>query len=65
MAEGRLTVISRAGQPVPKAPPPPPPYPPAPPKARRTGRGSLRGRIRMPATFDDPPATIAEAFGVR
>ncbi|MGW8884013.1 prevent-host-death protein [Streptomyces sp. NPDC055749] len=59
--DGRLVVISRAGEPVPKVPPLLPP----PAKVLRAGRGSLRGRIRIPANFDDPPATIAEAFGVR
>ncbi|MFC9243512.1 hypothetical protein ACFT7S_05495 [Streptomyces sp. NPDC057136] len=58
MTDGRLVVISRAGEPVPQVLPPPP-------KVLRAGRGSLRGRIRIPANFDDPPATIAEAFGVR
>ncbi|MFC9620381.1 prevent-host-death protein [Streptomyces sp. NPDC056930] len=55
---GRLVVISVAGEPVPK---------PLPPRAlvRRQGRGSLRGRIRIPVTFDDPRASIAEAFGMR
>ncbi|WP_328905864.1 prevent-host-death protein [Streptomyces sp. NBC_00234] len=69
LIDGRPAVVSRAGEPVPMVlppPPPPPPLPPPPPpKVLRTGRGSLRGRIRIAATFDDPPATIAEAFGVR
>ncbi|MBO0918113.1 prevent-host-death protein [Streptomyces laculatispora] len=55
---GRLVVISKAGEPVPRA---------VPPRVlvHREGRGSLRGRIRIPATFDDPRAGIAEAFGMR
>nr|WTB33699.1 prevent-host-death protein [Streptomyces sp. NBC_00830] len=55
---GQLAVISKAGEPVPKVLPPRP-------KVQRPGRGSLRDRIRIPANFDDPPATIAEAFGMR
>ncbi|MET8330041.1 prevent-host-death protein [Streptomyces sp. NPDC005181] len=55
---GQLVAISKAGEPVPKVLPPRP-------KVQRPGRGSLRGRIRIPANFDDPPATIAEAFGMR
>lgn len=64
LIDGRPVVVSRAGEPVPMVLPRPP-LPPPPPKVLRTGRGSLRGRIRIAATFDDPPATIAEAFGVR
>ncbi|NYE42954.1 hypothetical protein [Streptomyces fulvorobeus] len=63
MNDGRPIVVSRAGEPVPMVPPPPPP--PSPPKVLRVGRGSLRGRIRIAADFDEPPATIAEAFGMR
>lgn len=54
---GSLVVISRAGVPVPEVPPMRP--------VCRPGRGALRGRIRLPATFDDPRGGIAEAFGVR
>ncbi|MEU8506697.1 hypothetical protein AB0C40_18590 [Streptomyces brevispora] len=58
MIGGQLVVISEAGEPVPRV---------LPPKVlvHRQGRGSLRGRIRIPATFDDPRAGIAEAFGMR
>ncbi|MFG2408320.1 hypothetical protein ACGFR8_29055 [Streptomyces brevispora] len=63
MIGGRLVVISEAGERVPRVLPPrvlPPEV-----LVRRQGRGSLRGRIRIPATFDDPRAGIAEAFGMR
>lgn len=55
---GQLVVVSEAGEPVPKVLP-------ARALVRRQGRGSLRGQIRIPAGFDDPRASIAEAFGVR
>ncbi|MER5891781.1 prevent-host-death protein [Streptomyces sp. NPDC001876] len=56
--DGQLVVISEAGEPVPKVVP-------ARALVRRQGRGSLRGRIRIPAGFDDPRGSIAEAFGMR
>ncbi|GAA2411234.1 hypothetical protein GCM10010433_07840 [Streptomyces pulveraceus] len=58
MVGGELVVISRAGEPVERALRPRP-------KVRRQGRGSLRGRIRIPANFDDAPASVAEALGMR
>jgi hypothetical protein len=58
VAGGRPFVISASGESVPEVP------------ARRRpvcrqGRGSLRGHIRIPVTFDEPRASIAEAFGMR
>jgi hypothetical protein len=32
-------------------------------RAHRTGRGSLRDRIRIAEDFDELPADMAEAFG--
>jgi hypothetical protein len=32
---------------------------------RRTGRGSLRGKIHIPDDFDELPDDIADAFGTR
>lgn len=55
---GQLVVISKAGRPVVR------PLPPR-PQVRRPGRGSLRGRIRIPANFDDAPASVADALGMR
>ncbi|WP_148083831.1 prevent-host-death protein [Streptomyces sp. 840.1] len=65
LVDGRLIVISRAGQPVARRllQPPSPPRPQ--PQWRRPGRGSLRGRIRIPADFDDARASVAEALGMR
>ncbi|MFJ9685411.1 type II toxin-antitoxin system Phd/YefM family antitoxin [Streptomyces bacillaris] len=51
-------VISKAGEPVAKVVP-------LRPKVRRTGRGSLAGRIRIADDFDDLPDDIADAFGMR
>ncbi|MGW0547678.1 type II toxin-antitoxin system Phd/YefM family antitoxin [Streptomyces altiplanensis] len=55
---GEEVVISRAGEPIAKVAP-------LRPKVRRTGRGSLRGRIHIPDDFDELPDDIAEAFGMR
>ncbi|MGW5271355.1 type II toxin-antitoxin system Phd/YefM family antitoxin [Streptomyces sp. NPDC004044] len=55
---GQLIVISKAGEPVPKVLP-------SRPKVQRPGRGSLRGCIRISASFDEQPTIIAEAFGMR
>ncbi|WP_329038071.1 type II toxin-antitoxin system prevent-host-death family antitoxin [Streptomyces sp. NBC_00178] len=55
---GEEVVISRAGEPIAKVVP-------LHPKVRRTGRGSLRGRIHIPDDFDELPDDIAEAFGMR
>lgn len=55
---GRLVVISKAGRPVERVLPPRP-------QARRPGRGSLRGRMRIPADFDYAHASVAEALGMR
>lgn len=38
---------------------------PSRPEARRTGRGAVRGQIRVPGDFDEFPDDIADAFGVR
>jgi hypothetical protein len=35
------------------------------PEARRTGRGSLSGRVHLPDDFDDLPDDLADAFGAR
>lgn len=35
------------------------------PQVRRPGRGSLRGRIRIPADFDHAHASVADALGMR
>ncbi|MFE3946153.1 prevent-host-death protein [Streptomyces sp. NPDC059118] len=58
MVGGDVVVISRAGEPVAGVLP-------SRPKVRRLGRGSLRGRIRIPANFDDAPASVTEALGMR
>ncbi|MBM7441877.1 type II toxin-antitoxin system Phd/YefM family antitoxin [Streptomyces sp. HB132] len=55
---GEEVVISRAGEPIAKVVP-------LHPKVRRTGRGSLRGRIHIPDDFDELPDDIADAFGMR
>lgn len=55
---GRPVVISRAGRPVRRTLPPRP-------QVRRPGRGSLRGRIRVPADFDHAPGSVADALGMR
>ncbi|MEU8673392.1 prevent-host-death protein [Streptomyces sp. NPDC048560] len=61
LIERRLVVVGRAGEPVFEVCP----APPARRKVQRVGRGSLRGRVRLAASFDEPPATVLEAFGVR
>ncbi|WSJ91116.1 type II toxin-antitoxin system prevent-host-death family antitoxin [Streptomyces sp. NBC_01304] len=58
VATGEEVVISKAGEPVAKVVP-------LRPKVRRTGRGSLRGRIHIPDDFDALPDDIADAFGMR
>lgn len=55
---GGLVVISEAGRPVERALP-------TRPQVRRPGRGSLRGRIRIPADFDHAHASVADALGMR
>ncbi|MFJ2092408.1 type II toxin-antitoxin system Phd/YefM family antitoxin [Streptomyces sp. NPDC087901] len=57
VVDGRPVVISRAGRPVERALPPWP-------QVRRPGRGSLRGRIRIPADFDYAHASVADALGM-
>ncbi|MFI1220981.1 MULTISPECIES: prevent-host-death protein [unclassified Streptomyces] len=56
LAGGGVIVISRAGEPV------------APvlirATVRRSGRGSLRGQIRMARHYDEPHPGIASAFGM-
>ncbi|NED79285.1 type II toxin-antitoxin system Phd/YefM family antitoxin [Streptomyces sp. SID11233] len=56
VATGEEVVISRAGEPVAKV---------VPLRARvnRTGRGSLRGQIRIGDDFEELPDDIADAFG--
>ncbi|MFB7912860.1 prevent-host-death protein [Streptomyces sp. NPDC056061] len=58
MVGGDVVVISWAGGPTERALPPRP-------TVRRLGRGALRGRIRIPANFDDAPASVTEALGMR
>ncbi|MFE4331978.1 type II toxin-antitoxin system Phd/YefM family antitoxin [Streptomyces sp. NPDC056831] len=58
MVGGDVVVISRAGEPVAR-------MLPARPKVQRPGRGSLRGRVHIPANFDDAPASVADALGMR
>ncbi|WP_406421725.1 type II toxin-antitoxin system prevent-host-death family antitoxin [Streptomyces sp. NBC_00873] len=57
VATGEEVVISKAGEPVAKVVP-------LHPKVRRTGRGSLKGRIHLAADFDELPDEIAAAFGM-
>jgi prevent-host-death family protein len=57
VAAGEEVVISKAGQPVAKVVP-------LRPKVQRTGRGSLRGQIRIAEDFDDLPDDIADALGM-
>lgn len=57
VAAGEEVVISKAGEPVAK-------IVPLRPKLRRTGRGSLRGQIRIAEDFDDLPDDIADALGM-
>lgn len=58
VATGEEVIISKAGEPVAKVVP-------LRPKVRRTGRGSLAGRIHIAADFDELPDDIADAFGMR
>ncbi|MDF6044525.1 type II toxin-antitoxin system prevent-host-death family antitoxin [Streptomyces sp. JH14] len=58
VATGEEVVISKAGEPVAKVVP-------LRPKVRRTGRGSLKGRIHLAADFDELPDEIAGAFGMQ
>ncbi|MEU0280309.1 MULTISPECIES: type II toxin-antitoxin system prevent-host-death family antitoxin [unclassified Streptomyces] len=57
VATGEEVVISKAGVPVAKVIP-------LRPEVRRTGRGSLKGRIRINDDFDELPDDIADAFGM-
>ncbi|WP_371602833.1 prevent-host-death protein [Streptomyces sp. NBC_01220] len=59
MVDGRPVVIGEAARPTPRTPAPPRP------QVRRPGRGSLRGRIRIPADFDYAHASVADALGMR
>lgn len=58
VATGEEVIISKAGEPVAKV---------VPLRARvqRTGRGSLKGRIRIADDFDELPDEVADAFGMR
>jgi prevent-host-death family protein len=56
VAAGEEVVISKAGEPVAKVVP-------LRPKVQRSGRGSLRGQIRIADDFDDLPDEIADALG--
>ncbi|NGN66244.1 type II toxin-antitoxin system Phd/YefM family antitoxin [Streptomyces sp. A7024] len=56
VANGEEVVISKAGEPVAKVVP-------LRPKVKRTGRGSLRGRIHIHDDFDDMPEGWEEYFG--
>ncbi|MFR9674701.1 type II toxin-antitoxin system Phd/YefM family antitoxin [Streptomyces sp. TR02-1] len=58
VATGEEVVISKAGEPVAKVVP-------LRPQVKRTGRGSLRGAIRIADDFDELPEDIANAFGVQ
>ncbi|MEE4490809.1 type II toxin-antitoxin system Phd/YefM family antitoxin [Streptomyces sp. BE230] len=58
VATGEEVVISKAGEPVAKVVP-------LRARVKRTGRGSLKGRIRIADDFDELPDDIADAFGVR
>jgi prevent-host-death family protein len=58
VATGEEVVISKAGEPVAKVTP-------LHPKVKRTGRGSLRGRIHISDDFDELPEDLADAFGMR
>ncbi|PJE94496.1 prevent-host-death protein [Streptomyces carminius] len=58
VATGEEVVISKAGEPVARVVP-------FRPKVRRTGRGSLRGRIHIPDDFDELPDDITDTFGTR
>lgn len=62
--DGRPVVIGEAARPTPRTPTPRTPAPPR-PQVRRPGRGSLRGRIRIPADFDYAHASVADALGMR
>ncbi|MFD3910545.1 type II toxin-antitoxin system Phd/YefM family antitoxin [Streptomyces sp. NPDC058603] len=57
VATGEEVVISKAGVPVAKVIP-------LRPEVRRTGRGSLKGRIRINDDFDELPDDVADAFGM-
>ncbi|WP_101256203.1 type II toxin-antitoxin system Phd/YefM family antitoxin [Streptomyces barkulensis] len=58
VATGEELVIGKAGEPVAEA---------VPLRSRvgRTGRGSLKGPVRIPDDFDELPDDIADAFGMR
>ncbi|MFG3135500.1 hypothetical protein ACGFZA_04660 [Streptomyces sp. NPDC048211] len=58
MVGGQLVVIGKAGRPVERVLPPRP-------HVRRPGRGSLRGRMRIPADFDYAHACVTDALGMR
>lgn len=58
VATGQEVIISKAGEPVAKVVP-------LHPKVKRTGRGSLRGRIHIPDDFDELPDDLTDAFGMR
>lgn len=56
--EGKEVVLTKAGVPVAKLVPYTPP-------ARRTLGGSWEGRVELAADFDELPADLLDAFGVR
>ncbi|MET7642788.1 type II toxin-antitoxin system prevent-host-death family antitoxin [Streptomyces sp. NPDC005426] len=58
VATGEEVVISKAGEPVAKVVP-------LRARVKRTGRGSLEGRIHIAHDFDELPADVADAFGMR
>ncbi|MGC4949847.1 type II toxin-antitoxin system Phd/YefM family antitoxin [Streptomyces sp. DT224] len=58
VATGEEVVISKAGEPVAKVVP-------LRTRVARTGRGSLRGQIRIGHDFDELPDDVADAFGMR
>lgn len=58
VATGEEVVISKAGEPVAKVVP-------LRARVKRTGRGSLKGQIRIADDFDELPDDMADAFGMR
>ncbi|MFI6863159.1 type II toxin-antitoxin system Phd/YefM family antitoxin [Streptomyces sp. NPDC050421] len=58
VATGEEVIISKAGEPVAKVVP-------LRTHVKRTGRGSLKGRIRIADDFDELPDDMADAFGMR
>lgn len=58
VATGEEVVICKAGEPVAKVVP-------LRARVKRTGRGSLKGQIRIADDFDELPDDMADAFGMR